>query len=158
MRLPIFTSLRGYRTGWLRRDLVAGMTVWAVLVPEALRTPRSPGSPRGRPVRGAGRAAPLYAAFGSSEHLVTGPMAATAALSAAVVGQAAAGNSGAFPALTVTLAITAGLLALAAGLVRLGFVANLISEPVLKGFHRRPGVDDHHRADTEVARRAQRLW
>jgi high affinity sulfate transporter 1 len=76
----------------------------------------------------------FYAAFGSSRHLVTGPMAATAALSAAAVGQVVAGNSGMFPALTVTLAITTGLLALAAGLARLGFVANFISEPVLKGF------------------------
>ena len=35
-RLPVFTSLRGYRPGWLRGDAVAGLTVWAVLVPEAL--------------------------------------------------------------------------------------------------------------------------
>ena len=76
----------------------------------------------------------LYAAFGSSEHLITGPMAATAALSAAAVGQVAAGRSGVFPALTVTLAITTGVLALAAGLGRLGFVANFTSGPVLKGF------------------------
>ena len=76
----------------------------------------------------------LYAAFGSSKHLIVGPMAATAALSAAAVGTLAAGNSGRFTALTVTLAITMGILALAAGLLRLGFVANFISEPVLKGF------------------------
>jgi sulfate permease, SulP family len=76
----------------------------------------------------------FYAAFGSSKHLIVGPMAATAALSAAAVGTLAAGNSGRFTALTVTLAITMGLLALAAGLLRLGFVANFISEPVLKGF------------------------
>jgi sulfate permease, SulP family len=76
----------------------------------------------------------FYAAFGSSKHLVTGPMAATAALSAAAVGQLVAGKSGMFPALTATLAITTGVLALAAGLARLGFVANFISEPVLKGF------------------------
>jgi sulfate permease, SulP family len=61
-------------------------------------------------------------------------MAATAALSAAAVGQVAAGKSGMFAALTVTLALTTGVLALAAGLARLGFVANFISEPVLKGF------------------------
>jgi SulP family sulfate permease len=61
-------------------------------------------------------------------------MAATAALSAAAVGQVAAGKAGAFAALTVTLALVTGVLALAAGLARLGFVANFISEPVLKGF------------------------
>ena len=36
MEPPLFTSLRGYHTGWLRGDVVAGLTVWAVLVPEAL--------------------------------------------------------------------------------------------------------------------------
>jgi MFS superfamily sulfate permease-like transporter len=61
-------------------------------------------------------------------------MAATAALSAAAVGDVAAGNSGAFAALTVTLALITGALALVAGLLRLGFVANFISGPVLKGF------------------------
>ena len=35
-RPPVFTSLHGYRAGWLRGDLIAGLTVWAVLVPEAL--------------------------------------------------------------------------------------------------------------------------
>lgn len=76
----------------------------------------------------------FYAAFGSSRHLVVGPMAATAALSAAAVGNIAAGKAGVFAALTVTLALTTGALALAAGLARLGFVANFISEPVMKGF------------------------
>lgn len=36
MRVPVFTSPRGYRSAWLRGDLIAGLTVWAVLVPEAL--------------------------------------------------------------------------------------------------------------------------
>jgi MFS superfamily sulfate permease-like transporter len=134
MRLPVFMSLRGYRTGWLRGDAVAGLTVWAVLVPEALAYASIAGVSPVVGLYAAPGALIFYAAFGSSRHLVTGPMAATAALSAAAVGQVAAGNSGMFPALTATLAITTGLLALAAGLARLGFVANFISEPVLKGF------------------------
>jgi MFS superfamily sulfate permease-like transporter len=60
-------------------------------------------------------------------------MAATAALSAATVGEIASGGDE-FTQLTVALAICVGLAALAAGLVRLGFLANFISEPVLKGF------------------------
>jgi SulP family sulfate permease len=75
-----------------------------------------------------------YAVFGSSRHLVVGPMAATAALSAAAVEDVAAGDSGVFPDLTVTMALTVGVLALTAGLLRLGFVATFNSEPVLKGF------------------------
>ena len=61
-------------------------------------------------------------------------MAATAALSAAAVGDLAAGGSDAFVQLTVTLGLVVGILALAAGLLRLGFLASFISEPVLKGF------------------------
>jgi len=134
MRLPLFTSLRGYQRGWLRGDAVAGLTVWAVLVPEALAYASIAGVSPVVGLYAAPGALIFYAAFGSSRHLVTGPMAATAALSAAAVGQIAAGKSGMFAALTVTLAITTGVLALAAGLARLGFVANFISEPVLKGF------------------------
>jgi sulfate permease, SulP family len=134
MSWPVFASLRGYRRGWWRGDLVAGLTVWAVLVPEALAYASIAGVSPVVGLYAAPGALIFYAAFGSSKHLVTGPMAATAALSAAAVGQVAAGKSGMFPALTATLAITTGVLALAAGLARLGFVANFISEPVLKGF------------------------
>jgi sulfate permease, SulP family len=134
MRLPVFTSLRGYRPGWLRGDAVARLTVWAVLMPEALAYASIAGVSPVVGLYAAPGALILYTAFGSSRHLVVGPMAATAALSAAAVGQVAAGKSGAFAALTVVLAITTGVLALAAGLARLGFVANFISEPVLKGF------------------------
>jgi MFS superfamily sulfate permease-like transporter len=76
----------------------------------------------------------LYAAFGSSRQLVTGPGAATAALSAAAVGDFVAGGSDAFVQLTITLALTVGVIAIVAGLLRLGFLANFISAPVLKGF------------------------
>jgi MFS superfamily sulfate permease-like transporter len=76
----------------------------------------------------------LYAAFGSSRHLVTGPMSATAALSAAIVATYATAGSGEFTTMTAALAISAGLIAVIAGLLRLGFLASFISEPVLKGF------------------------
>jgi SulP family sulfate permease len=134
VRLPVFTSLQGYPARWLRSDAVAGLTVWAVLVPEALAYASIAGVSPVVGLYAAPGALILYAAFGSSRHLVVGPMAATAALSAAAVGDAAAGNTRAFPALTVALALTVGVLALAAGLLRLGFIANFISEPVLKGF------------------------
>jgi sulfate permease, SulP family len=133
-RIPLFTSLRGYQGGWLRGDLLAGLTVWAVLVPEALAYAAIAGVSPVVGLYAAPGALLLYAAFGSSKHLVVGPMAATAALSAAAVGDVAAGKSGMFAELTVTLAIVTGLIALVAGLLRLGFVANFISEPVLKGF------------------------
>ena len=136
MKLPsprLFPSLRGYDRQWLNRDLLAGLTVWAVLVPEALAYASIAGV---SPVVGLYAAPPallMYAALGSSKHLVTGPMSATAALSAAAVAGVAAGADD-FAALTAALAIVTGVLALAAGLLRLGFLASVISEPVIKGF------------------------
>ena len=75
----------------------------------------------------------LYAAA-SRRHLVVGPMSATAALSAATIAPLAAGGSDQYVALTAGLAIVTGIAGLLAGLLRLGFIAAFISEPVLKGF------------------------
>lgn len=134
-RTPLlFGSLQGYRIGWLRVDLVAGVTVWAVLVPESLAYATIAGVP---PVVGLYAAVPalvLYALLGSSQHLVVATMSATAALSAGIVGDLAAGGSDRYIALITALAVVTGLLGIAAGLARLGFFASFISEPVLKGF------------------------
>lgn len=128
----MFSSLAGYQRRWLRGDLVAGLTVWAVLVPEALAYASIAGV---SPVVGLYAAPPallLYAAFGSSRHLVVGPMSATAALSATAIADGATSDD--FTALTVALALVTGVAALIAGLLRLGFLSNFISEPVMKGF------------------------
>ena len=76
----------------------------------------------------------LYAAFGSSRLLVVGPMSATAALSAAAVADLTTGGPDEVLAFTGVMALMTGLFALVAGLLRLGFLASFISEPVLKGF------------------------
>jgi high affinity sulfate transporter 1 len=131
---PLFASLRGYDRGWLRGDVVAGLTVWAVLVPEALAYATIAGVSPVIGLYAAPGALLLYAAFGSSRHLVTGPMSATAALSAAAVAELATQGSSQFVQLTTALAVTTGIAALLAGLLRLGFLASFISEPVLKGF------------------------
>jgi high affinity sulfate transporter 1 len=131
---PVFGSLQEYRKGWVRPDVIAGLTVWAVLVPEALAYATIAGVP---PVVGLYAAIPalvLYAAAGSSRHLVVGPMSATAALSAAIVAPLAGADGGKYAALTAVLAIATGIAGLLAGLLRMGFIAAFISEPVLKGF------------------------
>ncbi|WP_035718267.1 SulP family inorganic anion transporter [Gordonia terrae] len=130
----VFSSLRNYRMAYLRPDVVAGLTVWAVLVPEALAYATIAGVPAVVGLYAAVPALVLYAAAGSSRHLVVGPMSATAALSAATVGPIAGDDPQLFLATTVALSITAGLVALLAGVLRMGFIASFISEPVLKGF------------------------
>lgn len=129
-----FPSLQGYRRDWLRGDLIAGLTVWAVLVPEALAYATIAGVSPVVGLYAAPGALLLYAALGSSRHLVTGPMSATAALSAATVADVVTGDSSAFVTATAALAICTGAAALIAGLLRLGFLAAFISEPVIKGF------------------------
>ncbi|MEV0077945.1 SulP family inorganic anion transporter [Nocardia neocaledoniensis] len=134
MAVPIFESLRGYQRGWIRPDVLAGLTVWAVLVPEGLAYASIAGVP---PVVGLYAAVPslvLYALAGSSRHLIVAPMSATAALSAAIITPLAGADSGRYLALSTALAIATGLVGLLAGLIRLGFIAAFISEPVLKGF------------------------
>jgi len=131
---PLFRSLQGYPRSWLRGDAIAGLTVWAVLVPESLAYATIAGV---SPVIGLYAAPPallLYAVFGSSRHLIVGPMSATAALSAAAVADLATGGPRNFAAFTAMLAIVTGVIALLAGILRLGFLASFISEPVLKGF------------------------
>ena len=130
----MFPSLRNYQRDWVRGDVVAGLTVWAVLVPSALAYATIAGVPPVVGLYAAPAALILYAAFGSSRQLITGPSAAAAALSAAVVGNAVAGNGDQFVTTTAALAICVGLAALIAGVLRLGFLASFISEPVLKGF------------------------
>jgi high affinity sulfate transporter 1 len=133
-RLPILTSVQGYQPAWLTRDLIAGLALWAVLVPEALAYATIAGV---SPVVGLYAAPPalvLYAVFGSSKHLIVGPGAASAALSAAAVADLTTGGPENFLAFTAMLAIVTGVIALVAGLLRLGFLASFISEPVMKGF------------------------
>ncbi|MDG3009487.1 SulP family inorganic anion transporter [Rhodococcus sp. D2-41] len=130
----MFASLQGYQSSWLRPDIIAGLTVWAVLVPESLAYATIAGV---TPVVGLYAAVPslvLYAAAGSSRHLVVGPMSATAALSAAIIAPVAGQDGGHYLTLTAVLAIVTGIAGLLAGLCRLGFAASFISEPVLKGF------------------------
>src|SRR3954452_1298651 len=130
----LFPSLHGYQRPWLRRDLLAGLTVWAVLVPEALAYATIAGVSPVVGLYAAPGALLLYAALGSSRYLVSGPMAATAALSAATVADLVPVGDDRFAAFTAGLALATGLTALIAGILRLGFLANFISEPVLKGF------------------------
>ena len=130
----LFPSLHGYQGAWLRGDLIAGLTVWAVLIPEALAYASIAGVSPVVGLYAAPGALILYAALGSSRHLITGPMSATAALSAATVADVVARSDDKFVTMTTALAIATGIAALLAGLLRLGFLAGFISEPVIKGF------------------------
>src|SRR5512132_4240604 len=102
MKLPVFRSLSDLK---FPGDLVAGLTVWAVLVPEALAYASIAGVSPVIVLYAAPGALILYAAFGSSRQLVTGPGAASAALSAAMVGDLVTQGASDYVQLTATLAI-----------------------------------------------------
>ncbi|MCX4815720.1 sulfate permease [Streptomyces sp. NBC_01239] len=131
---PGIASLAGYRRAWLRGDLLAGVTVAAYLVPQVMAYAGVAGLP---PVAGLWAILPalaLYAVLGSSRLLSVGPESTTALMTATVVGPLAAGDPGRYATLAAALAVTVGLLCLAAWAVRLGFVADLLSRPVLIGY------------------------
>lgn len=131
---PGIAVLAGYRRSWLRGDLLAGVTVAAYLVPQVMAYASVAGLP---PVAGLWAILPalvLYALLGSSRLLSVGPESTTALMTAAVVGPLAAGDPGRYAVLAATLAVAVGLLCLVAWAARLGFVADLLSRPVLVGY------------------------
>lgn len=128
------TWLRGYRRSYLRGDLLAGVTVAAFLVPQVLAYATVAGLP---PVVGLWAALPAlvaYAALGSSASLSMGPEATTALMTAIAIGPLAGGNPVRYAQLATLLAMLVGLMALAGWVLRMGFIADLLSRPVLVGY------------------------
>src|SRR3954454_5316080 len=112
--LRLFASLHGYQRPWLRRDLVAGLTVWAVLVPEVLAYATIAGVSPEVGLYAAPGALILYAALGSSRQLIVAPTAATAILTAAAVPALGPHSPAKAAALVAALALVPGLFALLA--------------------------------------------
>jgi high affinity sulfate transporter 1 len=113
---------------------MAGVSVAAVALPTAIAYAQIIGL---EPVAGLYAAIPAllaYALFGTSRHLIVNPDAATCAMIGATLTPLAAGDSGILLSLSVVLAIFTGLLCFAAGSLRLGFVADFLSRPILIGF------------------------
>ena len=115
-------------------DFLAGLAVWAVMVPEAMAYAGIVGVP---PIMGLYTIVPplvAYAALGTSRVLVVGPDTATGLISALTVGAIAIPGTASFDPLTSTLAILIGVLFLLFGVLRMGWVAAFIPTPVMRGF------------------------
>ncbi len=131
---PGLDRLRHYERAWLRVDVLAGLTVGAMFVPQAMAYAELAGMP---PVTGfyaALLALVAYAVVGSSRHLGVGPEPGTAILAATGVGAIAAGDPARYFALMAALALTVGVICLLAAVARLGFIASVLSKPVLVGY------------------------
>ncbi|MBC6446227.1 sulfate permease [Actinokineospora xionganensis] len=137
MRFPFapgITALRGYQRSWLRGDVVAGVTVAAYLIPQVMAYAEVAGL---APVVGlwAIMASLLvYTVFGTSRQLSVGPESSTALMTAVAIAPLAAGDPGHYAALASALALLVGVLCVLGRLGRLGFLADLLSRPVLVGY------------------------
>lgn len=132
--LPIAGWLPSYRRADLRGDLVAGLTTAVMLIPQAMAYAMLAGLP---PIHGLyASTLPLlgYALFGSSPQLAVGPVAMDSLLVAVAVGAIASVGSEAYLAAAVLLAAMVGVIQIAMGLLRAGFLTNFLSRPVLSGF------------------------
>lgn len=132
--LPILRWLPTYRRDWLRTDLIAGLTVTALLVPEGMAYAELAGMPPETIFYAAPAALVLYAIFGSSRQLVVVVSSVQAVMSYSIISALAPVETPEFVVLTTALAIAAGLVCVLAGLLHLGRIAQFFSASVLVGF------------------------
>ena len=119
---PILEWLPNYQGGLLRGDVIAALTLWALLVPEAMAYAGIAGMPPETGLYAAPLALIAYAIFGTSRHLDVGPSSAVAALSFSVVAGLAVAGSPEFIVLTIALALTVGVMLIIGGFLKLGDV------------------------------------
>jgi len=132
--MPGLRWMRDYRREWLRGDLFAGLTVGVMLIPQGMAYAMIAGLP---PIFGLySSTVPLlvYALFGTSRHLAVGPVALISLLVNTGVGALAGGDPAVFLAMAILLAMMVGVLQMSMGLLRLGFLVNFLSHPVISGF------------------------
>jgi len=131
---PFLTWLPRLGRDEIRRDLIAGVTVATVLVPQAMAYARLAGLPAVYGLYAAFLPPVVAALWGSSRQLATGPVAMASLISAATVGALALQTPEAFVHASILLALLVGVLRVGLGLLRLGILVNLLSTPVVVGF------------------------
>lgn len=132
--LPGLKRLRSYRSAWLRGDIIAGITVAAYLVPQCLAYAELAGV---QPIAGLWAILPpmlIYALLGSSPQLSVGPESTTAVMTAAAIMPLVAGDRSNYASLCSLLALLVGSVCCVAAFARLGFLADLLSKPILVGY------------------------
>ena len=130
-----------YRKEWLRPDVIAGLTTAAVVIPKAMAYATIAGLPVQVGLYTAFLPMVIYAVLGTSRALSVSTTTTLAILAAAELGEAVPnGDPSSLLAATATLTLLVGAMLVLASILRLGFVANFISEPVLIGFKAGIGV------------------
>jgi high affinity sulfate transporter 1 len=134
-RVPVLEWIRDYQREWVRWDVIAGLTVAAVVIPKAMAYATIAGLPVQVGLYTAFLPMVIYAVLGTSRPLSVSTTTTLAILAAAGLGEVVPdGNPASLVAALATLTLLVGIVLLLAALLRLGFVADFISEPVLIGF------------------------
>jgi high affinity sulfate transporter 1 len=131
---PGLETLSHYDRSWLSHDFAAGLSVAAIALPVGIAYAEIAGVPTAVGMYSAIFPLLAYALFGSSRQLMVGPDAATCIMIAASLGPLSGGDPERYLALMVVLTLMTGVLYVIAGILKLGFIANFLSQPILVGF------------------------
>jgi len=132
--LPVLDWGRRYTRATLAADAMAAVIVTIMLVPQSLAYALLAGLPPEAGLYASILPIVLYALFGTSAALAVGPVAVVSLMTAQAVGQVAEAGTAGYAAAALTLAFLSGAMLLGMGLLRLGFIANFLSHPVIAGF------------------------
>lgn len=132
--LPFMRWFEGYSMGKFKLDMVAGLTVALVLIPQSMAYAQLAGLPAYYGLYASFLPPMIAALFGSSRQLATGPVAVVSLMTAASLEPLATAGSEAFVAYAILLALSVGIFQLMLGVLRLGLVVNFLSHPVVNGF------------------------
>jgi high affinity sulfate transporter 1 len=132
--MPGLAAGRGYQRAWLRRDLVAGVSVAAYLIPQVMAYGELAGLPAVVGLYAATVPLLVYALLGTSRQLSVGPESTTALMTAAAVGGVVGDDPSRYAALAAALAVLVGAMSLVGWLLRFGLLADFLSKPVLVGY------------------------
>ena len=138
--IPVLQWGREYDRDTLTSDLVAAVIVTIMLIPQSLAYALLAGLPPEMGIYASIAPIILYAIFGTSRALAVGPVAVVSLMTAAAVGRIAEAGSTDYITAAITLAFLSGVFLLAMGVMRLGFLANFLSHPVIAGFITASGI------------------
>ena len=132
--MPTVDWLRHYRRAWLRGDVVAALTTWALVVPQAIAYGQIAGLPPQAGLFAAFAGLLGYGLFGTCRQLIVSPTSSTAAISAAIVAPVALADPERYAVASAALALLVGVVLIGLGLLRMGFVSRFIAAGVQVGF------------------------
>lgn len=131
--VPVPDWIRGYERGWLRGDVLAGITVTAYLIPQVMAYAEVAGVPPEAALWAVVGGLSVYVVLGTSRQLSVGPESTTALMTATALGSLVAAGEDRVP-LAAALALMVGVCCVAGWVLRLGALADLLSRPVLVGY------------------------